>query len=108
MQGKNREELLGIAQSMPFRELPDSYTVTGIQYNKVQQGRKAVIYSSEHSCEVFKLRVAKPTVVKDVPVPERYKVPGNEDFGGWAWCISNRGKAMEKFFEIEETDDVNN
>lgn len=47
-------------------------------------------------CEIFCVRVAKAATLniggKISEVPDRERVPGNEDFGKWAWCISGNKK----------------
>lgn len=79
----------------------------------VKRGSKAVMYHTEESdCpghniyEVFMIKVRPAGVIKGVAIPKREVVPGNCDFGAWAWCYSGRGeftlnKANEKFDSIE-------
>lgn len=88
-----------------FRPLPEEYSNSGYTYKLYKRGKKGAIYLCEHNtengnssfiAEVFVIKIAKAvdTMVKKkrVVVPEREKIPGNSDFGNWAWCISGRTK----------------
>ena len=53
--------------------------------------------------EVFKVKVAKATVLKGINYEDRETYPNNEDFGVSAWCYHGENaskKAMEKFDKL--------
>lgn len=84
-----------------FRSLPEEYSHAGNIYKLHERGKRGVIYFAEGEdnliCEVFVIKIAKATILKfkgkdPTPVPERERVPGNEDFGDWAWCVSGSVK----------------
>lgn len=100
---KDRDLLLEEARSMPFRELPDKYSVTGIHYGILKKGKLGAVYASDDGryYEVFKIKISKPNVVMGSPVPERERIPSNNDFGVWAWCKTSKESALELFEQIE-------
>ncbi len=103
-----------------FRSLPDEYTNAGYTYKLHKRGNKGVIYLAESKndhgisfiAEVFVIKIAKAmnAMVKNTLIiaPKRERIPGNSDFGAWAWCISSGVKEQiieeaEKIFqEIED------
>lgn len=102
-----------MATKEKFRPLPDEYTNGGYTYKQQKRGKKGVIYLAKGKrhdekeyaiAEVFVIKVAKAvdTKVKGkrVVAPEREKIPGNSDFGAWAWCIS--GKTVKQTIERAE------
>jgi hypothetical protein len=50
---------------------------------------------------VFKRKIDKPKVVFGIELNEREIFPGNEDFGKWAWAISDEQRALKRFDAIE-------
>lgn len=98
-----------------FRPLPDEYTNAGYTFIQHKRGENAVIYMTagdQVMAEVFVIKTAKAvdSTVKGKPlkVPARERVPGNSDFGAWAWAIGNGSKERVEeeaeliFQEIEE------
>lgn len=88
--------------------LKEEIQKNGYLYKLYKRGDKAMIYEQTYpddgsicSYEVFKIRIDKPKVIFGISLPEREKFPGNEDFGKWAWAVTDLNKAMEKFETIE-------
>ena len=88
--------------------LSDKINKNSYVYNLIQRGEKAMIYEQiepeEHfivGYEVFRRKIDKPKVIFGVELGEREVFPGNEDFGKWAWSISDKGRALDRFAQIE-------
>lgn len=96
-----------------FRPLPSEYNMANTKYvyKQVKRGEKAVMYRLHGaefvSFEVFKIKVRKATEMMGKHIPEREKLPGNEDFGVWAWETNTEDKAEAIFqrLELAENDD---
>lgn len=99
----SKDELLKVAESMEFRPLPNTYTNTGIEYRLLKRGKKSCIYRSVDNkyFEVFRIKELKPNIIMGNPVPRREKIPGNEEFGTWAWCVRSEDRANAIYEEIE-------
>ena len=73
----------------------------GNKYTQVYRNDDMALYlvNNEHDCyvEVFKIRMHKADRYHNDEY-ERY--PGDESFGDWAWCCSNR-KSLEKIMKRE-------
>ena len=71
------------------------------KYSQVHRNNDMALYlvNNEHGCyvELFKIRMHKADKYHDDEY-ERY--PGDESFGDWAWCCSNR-KSLEKIMKRE-------
>lgn len=88
--------------------LEDSIRKNGFDYRLLERGQKAFIYEQWDdednfvvSYEVFRKRVDKEKLVFGELLPLREVFPGNADFGVWAWSITNKERAYEKFNELE-------
>ena len=71
------------------------------KYTQVYRNDDMALYlvDNEHGCyyEVFRIRMHKADKYHNDEY-ERY--PGDESFGDWAWCCSNR-KSLEKIMNRE-------
>lgn len=90
-----------------FRPLPNEYTNAGYTFMQQKRGEKAVIYMTAGDkpiAEIFVIKTAKAvdSTVKGKPlkVPARERVPGNSDFGAWAWTVSGSKEKVENRAEI--------
>ena len=88
--------------------LPEEIRKNTYLYKFYKRGEKAMMYEQIEpdtgitvAYEVFKRKIDKPKVVFGIQLNEREIFPGNEDFGKWAWAISDQGRALEKFDLIE-------
>lgn len=76
--------------------LKECFMKKGSSYTQVYRNNEMALYrvDNEHECyvEVFKIKIHKADKYHDDEY-ERY--PGDECFGDWAWCCSNR-KSLEK------------
>ena len=88
--------------------LPEEIRKNTYLYKFYKRGERAMMYEQiEPSTgqtvgfEIFKRKIDKPKVVFGIQLNEREIFPGNEDFGKWAWAISDEGRALEKFDLIE-------
>ena len=81
--------------------LKECFTKRGNKYTQVYRNDDMALYlvNNEHDCyvEVFKIRMHKADRYHNDEY-ERY--PGDESFGDWAWCCSNR-KSLEKIMKRE-------
>lgn len=78
-------------------------------YNLVQRGERAMMYEQIEpeenlivGYEVFKRKIDQPKVIFGIELGIREVFPGNEDFGKWAWSISDKERAIAKFNLIEQ------
>lgn len=91
------------------KKLPMNYPNDDMIMVQVERTDKAAMYKSQDDdiWEVFKVNVmpAKTIHPKGVEkrIPAREKVPGNEEFGLWAWSYSDEAKAREKYDELNGT-----
>lgn len=82
----------------------------GNRYTQIYRDDEMALYlvDNEHDWyyEVFKIRVGKPNRYVD----DEYEIyPGDECFGAWAWCCSDRKsleKAMKKHFPNKRMEDI--
>ena len=88
--------------------LPEQIKRNGFIYDLEKRGNKTLMYKqtdaeADFVCayEVFKIKVDQPKVIFGISLPEREVFPGNEDFGKWAWAISSKERAYEKFEYLE-------
>ena len=81
--------------------LKECFMKRGNKYTQVYRNDDMALYlvNNEHDCyvEVFKIRMHKADRYHNDEY-ERY--PGDESFGDWAWCCSNR-KSLEKIMKRE-------
>jgi len=93
--------------------LPEEIRKNTYLYKFYKRGERAMMYEQiEPSTgqtvgfEIFKRKIDKPKVVFGIQLNEREIFPGNEDFGKWAWSITDEGRALERFNLIEgQTDE---
>jgi hypothetical protein len=81
-----------------MEKLKDVIEIRGIGYpckaTLVRRTKKKAMYKrSDGYYEVFKVKIKPAGSVFGKPLPEREVYPGNEDFGFFAWCFSNRENA---------------
>jgi len=88
--------------------LPEEIRKNTYLYKFYKRGEKAMMYEQiEPSTgdtvgyEIFKRKIDKPKVVFGIQLNEREIFPGNEDFGKWAWSITDEDRALERFNSIE-------
>ena len=81
--------------------LKECFVKRSNRYTQVYRNDDMALYlvNNEHGCyaEVFKIRMHKADRYHNDEY-ERY--PGDESFGDWAWCCSNR-KSLEKIMKRE-------
>lgn len=90
--------------------LKEWFMKRGNSYTQVHLNDDMALYrvDNEHECyyEIFRIRVEKPNnFVND----EYERYPGDECFGDWAWCCSNRKsleKVLKKHFPNIGMDDI--
>jgi len=93
--------------------LPEEIRKNTYLYKFYKRGERAMMYEQiEPSTgqtvgfEIFKRKIDKPKVVFGIQLNEREIFPGNEDFGKWAWSITDEVRALERFNLIEgQTDE---
>lgn len=92
--------------------LPEEIRKNTYLYKFYKRGERAMMYEQiEPSTgqtvgfEIFKRKIDKPKVVFGIQLKEREIFPGNEDFGKWAWSITDEGRALERFNLIESQTD---
>lgn len=88
--------------------LPEEIRKNTYIYKLYKRGQRAMMYEQIEpeenktiAYEVFKRKIDKPKVVFGIELNEREIFPGNEDFGKWAWAISDEQRALDKFDSIE-------
>lgn len=91
-----------------LERLPKTYTTQGgFVHTQQIRGLNSVVFKKEHpiqgttSYEVFQIKAQKGQEVFGKSYPPKERVPGNEDFGGWAWAYRNYLVAMKKHSELE-------
>jgi hypothetical protein len=91
-----------------FRALPPTYSHSEMTFEQVDRTDKAAIYKASGESavwEVFKIKVLPPKTIRpngvEKQIPEREKVPGDEDFGLWAWSYINEELAMKRYESIK-------
>jgi hypothetical protein len=92
--------------------LPEEIRKNTYLYKFYKRGERTMMYEQiEPSTgqtvgfEIFKRKIDKPKVVFGIQLNEREIFPGNEDFGKWAWSITDEGRALERFNLIESQTD---
>jgi hypothetical protein len=90
--------------------LSDKINKNSYVYNLILRGEKAIIYEQIEpeenvivGYEVFRRKIDKPKVVFGVELGEREVFPGNEDFGKWAWSITDKERALDRFKNLENS-----
>ena len=77
-------------------KLKECFMKRGNKYTQIFRDEEMALYlvNNEYDCyvEVFKIRMHKADKYHD---DEYEPYPGDESFGDWAWCCSNR-KSLEK------------
>lgn len=97
-----------MSDSEEIRKLPMEYPLYGNKFKQIKKTDKAVMYAAKEGestiFEVFVLKIAKATVIKmnNSTIPARERIPGNEDFGKWAWTTRDEERANLIFDEIEQ------
>ncbi len=88
--------------------LPEEIRKNTYLYKFYKRGEKTMMYEQIEpdtgrtvGYEVFRRKIDKPKVVFGIQLNEREIFPGNEDFGKWAWSITDEGRALGKFDLIE-------
>lgn len=94
---------------------PETFTKYGRTHTLKRRGEHAFIYEITEddkiiSYEVFKRKISKAGMVKFGGSPAQFveakeRIPSNESFGSWAWCIIYSQKALDKangYFEALE------
>jgi hypothetical protein len=90
--------------------LSDKINKNSYVYNLILRGEKAIIYEQIEpeenvivGYEVFRRKIDKPKVVFGVELGEMEVFPGNEDFGKWAWSITDKERALDRFKNLENS-----
>lgn len=68
-----------------------------------RQGKVCMYLRDDGVVEVFKVKIAKATVLKGIEYPDREIYPNNEDFGVSAWCFHGEDakvKGGKKFEQL--------
>lgn len=90
---------------MIMQQLPDSYSKNGYRYYLEQRNHKAAIYSQYqgsllYAYEVFRIKIASEKTIKEIFYPEHERIPGNEDFGKFAFTIENWHDAQIRYDQL--------
>ena len=90
--------------------LKECFMKRGNKYTQVYRNDDMALYlvDNEHEWyyEVFKIKVNKPNKYVD---DEYEPYPGDESFGVWAWCCSNKKsleKVLKKHFPNKRMEDI--
>lgn len=95
-----------VTQKEEIRQLPLEYKHSGMTLKQLERTDKAAIYKSvEGVYEVFKIKIAKASVLKangkETTVPARERVPGHSNFGDFAWSYGCEKLAFERYNSIK-------
>jgi hypothetical protein len=89
-------------------EAPDTFRKNGFNYTLISLGQKACIYEQTYTqippvsyFEVFRIREQKAFTINGRDYPAKFQIPGNEDFGNWAWSFRDKDKAVAEFNRLE-------
>jgi len=87
-------------------DTPDDFRKNGSRYIRYKVGMVACIYEqlySEkvHYFEVWIMRIRKGREKFGKIYPDIFTIPGNEDFGKWAWTFRDKEKANIEFNRLE-------
>lgn len=100
--------------------MPTEYTLYGHVHTLLRKGEYGFLFEVKDedgkvlAYEVFKKKISKAGMAKFGGGPARWvdskeRIPGNEAFGKWAWCLGNTGdvestlaKANDYFEKLEE------
>lgn len=91
-----------------MRKLEQQLTKNKFLYTQLDRTDKVAIYEQKHpeagvvSYEVFKIRIAKESVMFGVTVPEKESFPSDEAFGVTAWSIRDKERAFKRFKELAD------
>jgi len=87
--------------------LPE-FRKNSIPYILLQAGTKSAVYEQLYSSqpkvsyfEVFRLKIQKGGERWGKVYEDQMRIPGNEDFGKWAWVFRDIEKALAKFRQLE-------
>ena len=90
--------------------LKECFMKRGNKYTQVYRNDDMALYlvNNEYECyyEVFRIKISKPN---DFVNDEYEKYSGDESFGDWAWCCSNKKsleKVLKKHFPNIGMDDI--
>ena len=90
--------------------LKECFVKRGKGYAQVYRNDDMALYlvNNEYECyyEVFRIKISKPN---DFVNDEYERYPGDESFGDWAYCCSNRKsleKVLKKHFPNIGMDDI--
>lgn len=84
----------------------DKIRKNGFDYIKIRVGERSCIYAQLYEekpigFEVFIIKVQKESERFGKTFPAKFRFPGNEDFGKWAWSYRSLELAENKFNELE-------
>lgn len=84
----------------------DEFRKNGSRYIRLKVGKVACIYEqlySEkvHYFEVWIMKIRKGGNRWGKNYDNSFRIPGNEDFGKWAWTFRDKEKAIEEFNRLE-------
>ncbi len=90
-------------------EAPLTFRKNGFNYTQVSLGIKSAVYEQTYTqippvsyFEVFRIKEQKEFTINGITSPAKFRIPGNEDFGLWAWVYRDKEKAIKKFNELEK------
>jgi hypothetical protein len=82
-------------------ELELEFKKNGQRYCQIKRNNKAVIYSQKNEVgrmigyEVWKIKIQKAFAFTNYQYPSKERIPGNNDFGKWAWSVGTLDRAEE-------------
>jgi hypothetical protein len=87
-------------------EAPLTFRKNGFNYTLISLGHNACIYEQLYSkkvtyFEVWIMKIRKGTEKFGKVYPDSFAIPGNEDFGNWAWTFRDKEKAIAEFNRLE-------
>lgn len=91
-----------------MRKLEQQLTKNKFIYTQLERTDKVAIYEQRHpeagimSYEVFKVRIAKESVMFDTVIPERERFPNDTDFGITAWSIRDKERAFKRYKDLTD------
>jgi hypothetical protein len=91
-------------------EAPLTFRKNGFDYTLISLGQRSCIYEQTYTqippvsyFEVFRIKEQKEFKFNGKTFPAKFRVPGNEDFGNWAWVYRDKDKAIKHFNELEKS-----
>ena len=96
-----------------IKKLPEDFRRNNYNYVQVRRGKNGFIYAQKSmytlgkiiAWEVFVRKVSPAVEVEGNLLPDRERIPGNNDFGSWAWSFSDYDRAIRRFNYIEAQTD---